>query len=315
MGGVSSREMQVVAPVDTCNEESYEIGIVKNKNSDVNFHEAERNMLLVDNGLISSPYHLCSSSISSKHLALLHKLMTEERWKKEVLEPVLRIIRTANEKRTALHQLLSMNPYLPWYKRNDGYFADLYYECLDNLDELDVSPFPAHVIIPILKFLCAIFIGIPSFLLSVCQTAFYFLSDILCCRLSVFRGGEMEKRFVHTVLQGNPEYDTVVIDETIGLDLYQLSKSLSEQFAGEVLVQYHFSRKKIIDDHVKDIYEQDYKYLLFLFKNPDTIRRGSRSSHRSSEQSNNNNNNHHNNNSNRQKEPDEEPPSFASIPI
>jgi hypothetical protein len=261
MGNGPSRNTHSIIPVE--NEEYYEIGILKNKNTDVNYHEVEGNLQLVDNSLAASPYQLSPQSIKSKHLKGLQVLISEERWKEDVLKPVLEIMHRANNKRYLLYQLVIFNPYLPWHKTGTEVLGSSYNSLLDLIDSMDL---PLSAFNSLLRLLCALLIGFPLFLLSILQYSLFYLMDIFACRLSVFRGSERERDFITTIFKGNPDYDTVAIDETIGLEMYHLSKDLSEKFQQEVIVQYHFRRSKVVDDQVKDIYEQDYKYLLFIFR-------------------------------------------------
>lgn len=220
------------------------IGIVKNTNSDVLFSKFPNDLLSFDNMVNTAPYQLFQP---------IPILLPG--FEKEILEPINGIINAANGKRLELYHHLSKNPYFPWYKRKTAYFSHCYYSTMWYLRDI---PHLGEILVS----LGSIFIGFPLFLLSFIQYLFYYLLDILFCRLNVCRGSLAERKIIQSIIEEFPHLDTGKIDTEIKLKMNDLLLNLQEKLP-QVIIQIKTGQEEIIDEKNVDFYFHDYFYLLF----------------------------------------------------
>lgn len=236
--------------------EQYEIGIVKNKNSDIYYDEFPLNYQSFDNMLNSSPYQLLPKSTTPTRLLLLSPIIDESIWKKDFYQPILEILEEANQKRRDLYDHLITNPYFPWHKHPNHLVSRFYYSIMEYAD----IPYCGGCVV----FLGSLFIGFPLFLWTFFLALIYYCIDIVSCRLQLCRGSEKEKQFLQVIIEQYPEYDTRQIDDTIKEKINLLTKHLInkyEQFKFYIKI----GQEQVVDEKNSDFYMQDY-YIIVIEK-------------------------------------------------
>ncbi len=261
---VSAKTGDCSTPIQNLSWEArYEVGIIKNCNSDVKFEKIQTQPLLMDNVLYDHPYRLAPQSIHMKSFHHISEYIDRTCWRDEIIQPVCRIIEDANKKRIHLAELLLMNPFLPWHQSQWFHFQHsecvrIYTDIASQASKLPGVGFFAHILL-------SIFFGFPLFLFALVQYSTFFMLDFLFCRCNVFRGGEKEREFILSMCKAHPNLDTDQIDKSIISDL----RALAGQLAGRYQrFQVHFERKveKVVNEELKDFYEQDYFYISFQIK-------------------------------------------------
>eukprot|EP01040_Poterioochromonas_malhamensis_P003274 gene3274-3489_t len=218
--------------------EQYEIGIVKNKNSDIYYDEFPLNYQSFDNMLNSSPYQLLPKSTTPTRLLLLSPVIDESIWKKDFYQPILEILEEANQKRRELYGHLITNPYFPWHKHPNHLVSRFYYSIMEYAD----IPYCGG---------CVVFLG-------------SLFIDIVSCRLQLCRGSEKEKQFLQVIIEQYPEYDTRQIDDTIKDKINLLTKHLINKYE-QLKFYIKIGQEQVVDEKNSDFYMQDY-YIIVIEK-------------------------------------------------
>lgn len=242
--------------------EHYEIGIIKNKNTDIYFDDFPNNFHDFDNMLTASPYALLPKATSPTRLLLLSKMIDESVWKNDFYQPVMEILEGANNKRQELYGHLIMNPYFPWHNHPNHLVSSSYYRLIRSFGQAPACG-------GCLMFLGSVFIGFPLFLASLLLSLLYYVMDVVCCRLQLCRGSEKEKKFIEMVLKQHPELDTKKIDEEIKERISGLAKELMGKHT-QLKIGIRIAQEEIVDEKNSDFYMQDS--FLITIEKPSSVK-------------------------------------------
>jgi hypothetical protein len=240
------------------NYERSEIGITKNKNTDVLFSDYPDNLLPFDNMLQFKPYQSLTNLTTSKRNNTLTAVLTDTIWQQDFQQPVLAIMNEANDKRLQLHNLLITNPYFPWHKKRIHFLSSCYYRCLISCAEVPVCG-------GLLEGFFSIVLGFPLFLISLFVYMIWYVMDCFSCRLQVCRGNTVEKAFYAHIIEQHPQFDTNEIDTVIKSNFLELSKRLSVKYP-TLSISIKLGQQQIVDEKNADFYMQDY-FILIIEKN------------------------------------------------
>jgi hypothetical protein len=240
------------------NYERSEIGIVKNKNTDVLFSSYPDDLLSFDNMLQSKPYLLLTSLRTSKNTKALAHLLTDLVWQQDFQQPVLAIMNEANDKRLQLYNLLITNPYFPWHNTRIHFLSSCYYRCRISCAEIPICG-------GLLEGFVSIILGFPLFLISLFVYFLWYIMDCFSCRLQICRGNSVEKAFLAHVIEQHPALDTNEIDSTIKSNFLELSKRLSVKYPN-LSISIKLGQQQIVDEKNADFYMQDH-FILIIEKN------------------------------------------------
>lgn len=232
--------------------DKFEIGIIKNKNTDVIFSNFPDNLLSFDNMTNISPYQLFPKTgfHSSTKSPFSKNLLDEKDWRDDFCKPIQCIIDDANNKRSLLYSILVKNPSFPWHKSQSKWVTSLYYSIMIRLTDVPVFG-------GLLVSLASIFIGFPLFLVNIAQYFFFYLLDWLFCRLTVCRGSQKERSFVEEVIREHPSLDTTAIDQEIVQKVKDLTSKLSAKFGPQLRLECKVESQQVVDERNADFYVRD----------------------------------------------------------